>query len=270
MWIGGETVKKILVIEEQAQMRNLFLEFLKAKGFYTISAENGRVGVQQAQEQLPDLIICEITISELNGYEVLTTLRTDPVTAIIPFIFLTAKANRTDIRKGMELGANDYLTKPCTLEELFGAIAAQLEKQTVLRQCHAVQSQPAPKPAFADSATFAVAPLLNLASHPSLIEVFRFIEANYQRPIALCDVAQAVGYSPAYLTNLTRRHTGQTVQRWIIERRMAAARSLLLETNQGMEQIATRVGYHHVVHFFRQFRQLHGTTPQAWRSAHRN
>ena len=263
-------MKKILVIEEQAHMRNLFLEFLNAKGFYTVSAENGRVGVQQAQDELPDLIICEIMIPELNGYDVLTTLRQEPVTAIIPFIFLTAKANRSDIRKGMELGANDYLTKPCTVEELFRAIAAQLEKQTVLRQCLAVQSQPAPKPAFADSKTFAPAPVLNMASHPSLIEVFRFIEANYQQPIALCDVSQAVGYSPAYLTNLTRRHTGQTVQRWIIERRMAAARSLLLETNEVVEQIATKVGYNHVVHFFRQFRQLHGTTPQAWRSAHRN
>ena len=118
-------MKKILVIEEQAHMRNLFLEFLNAKGFYTVSAENGRVGVQQAQDELPDLIICEIMIPELNGYDVLTTLRQEPVTAIIPFIFLTAKANRSDIRKGMELGANDYLTKPCTVEELFRAIAAQ-------------------------------------------------------------------------------------------------------------------------------------------------
>lgn len=261
-------MKKILVIEAQAIIRNLFLECLKDKGFYTISAENGKVGVKQAQEHLPDLIICEIMIPELNGYGVLTTLRQDPVTAIIPFIFVTTKANRTDLRKAMELGANDYLIKPCKLEELLRAIAAQLEKHNVLRQWYTAQSQPVPAQS-ADRKRPAT-PQLNLPSNSPLSDVFRFIEANYHRSIALGDVAQAVGYSPAYLTNLTRRQTGRTVQRWIIEHRMAAARSLLLETDQVVEQIAETVGYHHAVHFFRQFRQLHGTTPQAWRSAHRN
>jgi YesN/AraC family two-component response regulator len=267
-----ETVKKILVIEDDVPTRNLFVRGLKAKGFYTISAENGRVGIQQAQEQLPDLIICDIMMPELDGYGVLTILRQDPVTAIIPFIFVSAKENRPDLRKGMELGANDYLIKPCTLEELLRAVTAQLEKQTILQQWYAAKIEPqlVAAPPSAEKVTFAAAPQLSLPSEPPLSEVFRFIEANYHRPIALGDVAQAVGYSPAYLTSLTRRQTGQTVQRWIIERRMAAARSLLLETDQIVEQIATQVGYHNAVHFFRQFRQLHGTTPQAWRSLHRN
>ncbi len=267
---GEERVKKILVIEDQAPTRTFFLKGLKAKGFYPISAENGRIGIQQARKQLPDLIVCDIMMPELNGYGVLTMLRQDPTTAIIPFIFVTAKEDRTEYRKGMELGADDYLTKPCTLEELFRAIAAQLEKQTVLQQWYAAQQEPVPEPPSADTATFADVPEFILPSDPPLSEVFRFIEANYHRPIALGDVAQAVGYSPAYLTNLTRRQTGQTVQRWIIERRMAAARSLLLETDQVVEQIATQLGYQHSVHFFRQFRQFHGTTPQAWRSANRS
>jgi YesN/AraC family two-component response regulator len=262
-------VKKILVIEDEVLTRNLFLNGLKAKGFYTISAENGRVGVQQAREQLPDVIVCGIMIPELNGYRVLTALRQDPATAIIPVIFVTAKGSRTDLRKAMELGANDYLTKPCTLEELVRAITAQLEKQTLLQQWYAAQSQPVPKPPSIDTATSPAASVSSFPSNPKLREVFRFIEANYHRPIALGDVAQAVGYSPAYLTNLMRRQTGQTVQRWIIERRMAAARSLLLETDQVVEQIAAKVGYLNTVHFFRQFRQLHGTTPQAWRSNNR-
>lgn len=263
-------MKKILVIDHQANSRNLFLEGLKTRGFYTISAENGRVGIQLAREQLPDLIVCEIIIPGIDGYTVLTTLRQDPATAIIPFIFVTAKGERCDRRRAMELGANDYLTKPCTLKELVRAIAIQLEKQTLLQQWYAAKSQPVPEPSSTDSATFADVPHLLWPSDPPLKEVFSFIEANYHRAIALGDVAQAVGYSPAYLTSLTRRQTGQTVKRWIIERRMAAARSLLLETDQFVEQIATQVGYHHVVHFFRQFRQLHGTTPQAWRIAHRS
>ncbi len=296
---------KILVIEDEARTRNYFLKNLEAEGFYAIGAENGRVGVQQAREQLPDLIICGIAISELDGYGVLTALRQDPATAIIPFIFVTAKRTRANLRKGMELGANDFLTKPCTLEELLKAIAAQLEKQTVLRQWYTAQLQPVPEPPSTDAksivpevkeairgtpsaehttallkvvrggsqelqtATFAAAPQSSFPSNPKLREVFRFINANYHRSITLGDVAQAVGYSPAYLTNLMRRETGQTVQRWIIDYRMEAARSLLLETDQVVEQIAAKVGYNNAVHFFRQFRQLHGTTPQVWRSENR-
>ncbi|HAJ64177.1 MAG TPA: DNA-binding response regulator [Cyanobacteria bacterium UBA8543] len=268
--MGEETVKKILVIDHQANSRDFFLEGLKAHGFDTISADNGRVGVQRAREELPNLIICDIMMPQLSGYGVLTTLRQDPSTAIIPFIFVTTKGYRSHLRRAMELGANDYLTKPCTIEQLVKAIAVQLKKQTLLEQWYAAQPQPVPQPSSTGPITFATVPQLNLPSDPPLSEVFRFIEANYHQAIALCDVAQAVGYSPAYLTSLTRRQTGQTVQRWIIERRMAAARSLLLETNQVVEQIAAQVGYHHVVHFFRQFRQLHGTTPHAWRIAHRH
>ncbi|GAB4196093.1 MAG: hypothetical protein Fur006_43220 [Coleofasciculaceae cyanobacterium] len=259
----------ILVIEDETHTRNFFLESLKERGFYTIGAENGQVGLQQAREQLPDLIICGI-MPERDGYSVLTALRKVPITAIIPFIFVSNKATRTDLRKAMKLGANDYLTKTCTLEELLRAITAQLEKQAVLRQCYALQSQPIQNTPFTETAIRATATQSIFPSDAKLNKVFCFIESNYHLSITLGDVAQAVGYSPAYLTNLTRRQTGQTVQRWIIERRMAAARSLLLETDQVVEQIATKVGYHNSVHFFRQFRQFHGTTPQAWRISHRN
>jgi YesN/AraC family two-component response regulator len=205
---------------------------------------------------------------ELDGYGVLTTLRQDPATAIIPFIFLTAKTTKTELRQGMELGADDYLTKPCTAEELLGAIAARLEKQAALRQWCAVESQqvPVPPPAAPERPTASQA---IFPSNSHLSEVFNFIEANYHQPIGLCDVAQAVGYSPAYLTNLVGRQTGRTVNRWIVERRMAEACSLLRETNQSVDGIAESVGYLSAGYFFRQFRQYHGTTPQVWRNAQR-
>ncbi len=104
-------------------------------------------------------------------------------------------------------------------------------------------------------------------SIPKLQEVFIFIETNYHQAITLSDVAAVVGYSPAYLTNLVRRQTGKTVQKWIIERRMAEVRLLLLSTSQTIEEIGSRVGYQNMVHFFRQFRQKHGTTPQLWRKS---
>lgn len=104
-----------------------------------------------------------------------------------------------------------------------------------------------------------------LASRPLLTRVFRFIEAHYAEPISLRHVAAAVGHARAYLTSLVRRETGRTVQAWIVERRMAEARYLLLETDQPVRLIATGVGYRYPGHFIRQFRTLHGTTPEAWR-----
>jgi len=263
----AEMMKRILVIEDREETRNLFLKSLKAKGFQTISAENGLVGIQRAKQQLPDLIVCEIMMSQLDGYDVLTTLHQEPDTAIIPFIFITAKETRVDLRKGMELGADDCLAKPCTVDELIRAISARLAKQAVLRQWLAA-SQLTSEPPASDTAIVA-ASQPSFPSVPQLSEVFDFIEANYHKPIDLSDVAKAVGYSPAYLTDLVRRQTGQTVHRWIVSRRMAKACSLLLETNQTVEQITEAVGYRYAGCFFRQFRQSFGMTPQAWRSAQR-
>lgn len=256
-------MKKILVIEDEAITRNLFLDSLKAEGFCVIGAENGRIGVQQAREQLPDLVICDIKMPELDGYGVLTKLRQDPATAIIPFIFLTAKVAKTERRQGMQLGADDYLTKPSTVEELLEAIAVRLEKQNALQQCYAAKFQQSPEPTAPNTKT--ATPQSIFPSIPQLSEVFNFIETNYHQRITLTDVAQAVGYSPAYLTNRVGSQTGQTVNRWIVERRMAAARSLLEETNQSIEQIAATVGYQNSCHFSRQFRQYHNMTPQGWR-----
>ena len=262
-------MKKILVIEDRAVTRNLLLECLEAEGFYAIGAENGLVGIQQVQKELPDLILCEIMMPQLDGYSVLTRLRQDPASATIPFIFVTTKATRADFRKGMELGADDYLTKPCTVDELLKAIATRLEKQTTLQQWFAASAQPVLKPSITDITSQTALKSL-LPSVPQLRKVFDFIETNYHQPITVEEVAQVFGYSATYLTNLVQKQTGQSLYRWIVSRRMAQARSLLLETDQTVEQIAQEVGYHHAVHFFRQFRQHHGTTPQVWRSQHRS
>jgi len=145
---------------------------------------------------------------------------------------------------------------------------ARLEEQDTLRQRWAAESQQTSEPPAAKT-TRAAAPRSIFPASSQFAEVFDFIEANYHQPIGLCDVAEAVGYSSAYLTDLVHRQTGQPVNRWIAERRMAAARSLLLETKQTVNQIAEAVGYQHEGHFFRQFRQYHGTTPQAWRNEQR-
>ena len=119
---------KILVIEDEETVRENILELLDAEGFEALSAENGRIGLDLAQQQLPDLILCDVRMPELDGYGVLTALRSEAETATIPFMFLTAKAAKTDLSYGLELGANAYITKPFTLTELLDAIAAQIEK----------------------------------------------------------------------------------------------------------------------------------------------
>ncbi|MEH2305056.1 response regulator transcription factor [Nostoc sp.] len=270
-----ESSNKILVIEDDHVTRDLYLKGLKAKGFDTISANNGLAGIQQAQECIPDLVICDITMPDMDGYSVLSTLRQDPLTAIIPFIFLTGSSNKADVRKAMELGADDYLTKPSTLDELLRAIAIRLQKQATLQYWWAMKFEKAPKSVFVDNTLDAIAPeeptILSKSIFPSipqLKEVFDFIEAHYHQGITLCDVAVAVGYSPAYLTNRVARQTGETVNCWIVKRRMAGARFLLQNNNQTIEKIAKALGYQDVSHFSRQFRQHHDLPPQAWRKQH--
>ncbi|MEH2096274.1 response regulator transcription factor [Nostoc sp.] len=275
-----ESSNKILVIEDDNVTRDLYLKGLKAKGFDTISANNGLAGIQQVQECIPDLVICDITMPDMDGYSVLSTLRQDPLTAIIPFIFLTGSSNKADVRKAMELGADDYLTKPSTLDELLRAIAIRLQKQATLQNWCTMKSEKALKSVFADNTSGAIAPVETtdkettipsqsiFPSIPQLKEVFDFIEAHYHQGITLCDVAVAVGYSPAYLTNRVARQTGETVNCWIVKRRMAGARFLLQNDNQTVEKIAKALGYQDVSHFSRQFRQHHGLPPQAWRKQH--
>ncbi len=122
-------MRKILIIEDEDAIREDIVEILSHAKFDTINAENGFLGVQLAKQHQPDLIICDIMMPGLDGYEVLEALRQEPTTAIIPFIFLTAKAERADLRRGMNLGADDYLIKPIGQAELLEAIASRLDKQ---------------------------------------------------------------------------------------------------------------------------------------------
>lgn len=124
-------MKKVLLIEDNTDIRENTGEILSLAGYEVITAQNGKVGVQLAQEQLPDLIICDIMMPELDGYGVLHILSNSPETARIPFIFLTAKTEKSDIRKGMELGADDYLTKPFSDTELLNAIGTRLKKHAI-------------------------------------------------------------------------------------------------------------------------------------------
>ena len=126
--------KKILLIEDNEELRENTSEILELDGFKVITASNGKKGVELAISEVPDLIICDIMMPELDGYGVLHMLSKNENTADIPFIFLTAKAERGDFRKGMEMGADDYITKPFDDMELLNAIESRFKKVESLKK----------------------------------------------------------------------------------------------------------------------------------------
>ena len=121
-------MKRMLVIEDEPEMRRNLLTILRLEKFAAFSAENGTAGLEQARRIRPDLIICDVMMPGLDGYGLLKALRAAPHTANIPFIFLTARGERPDVRAGMNLGADDYLVKPFHIDELYACIERQLNR----------------------------------------------------------------------------------------------------------------------------------------------
>ena len=133
--------KTILVIDDNTDIRENTAEILDLAGYKTVTAENGKKGVETAIREKPNLIVCDIMMPELDGYGVLHLLRKNADTQNIPFIFLTAKTERNDFRKGMEMGADDYVTKPFEDIELLNAIEVRLKKSEVLNNQYPASAQ---------------------------------------------------------------------------------------------------------------------------------
>ena len=134
---------KILVIEDELNVRENIVDLLEAEDFEVFSTENGILGIMWAQENVPDLVISDVMMPGMNGYEVLAQMRELPNTELTPFIFLTAMSDKDDIRQGMELGADDYLTKPFTRDELLNSITSRLLRQAKLMKQYNEEHQKA-------------------------------------------------------------------------------------------------------------------------------
>jgi DNA-binding response OmpR family regulator len=111
-------MKKVLVIEDETPIRDNLRRFLSLEGYLVVTAENGAVGVELARREVPDLVFCDVMMPELNGYQVLSIMQGDPRLAGIPFVFLTASAEKENMVQGLALGAWAYVTKPFDLAEL--------------------------------------------------------------------------------------------------------------------------------------------------------
>lgn len=196
-------MKKILVIEDEPEMRRNLLTILKLEKFQPLGAENGRTGLAAVQRDKPDLILCDVMMPELDGHEVLDALRKDETTAAIPFIFLTARGEKEDLRSGMNLGADDYLTKPVARLDLLEAIHARLLRAEQ-------QAQQKFKPDFSS-----FAPLLKLGLTPRVAEALLWVAQGKTNG----DIASILGISESTV----KKHLLEIFQTLGVETRSAAA-----------------------------------------------
>jgi DNA-binding NarL/FixJ family response regulator len=196
-------MKKILVIEDEPEMRRNIVTILRLEHFQPIAAENGRIGVELARKEKPDLILCDVMMPEMDGHAVLQALRADDDLATIPFLFLTAKGEKSDVRSGMNLGADDYLTKPVAKADLLNAIRARFERQ---RQ----QARPQFLPNF-DSHT----PLLSLGLTPRVAEVLLWVAQGKTNP----EIATILGISD----QTVKKHLMEIFEVLGVETRTAAS-----------------------------------------------
>jgi DNA-binding NarL/FixJ family response regulator len=195
-------MKKIVVIEDEPEMRRNLLLMLKFAKFQGVGAENGKIGLRLIAAEKPDLVLCDIMMPEMDGYRVLQCLREQPETAEIPFIFLTAKGERVDQRCGMNLGADDYLTKPVTESDLLAAIDARLRRAEQQRQQEF-------KPDFSSAD-----PLLKLGLTPRVAEVLLWASQGKTNS----DIATILGISESTV----KKHMLEVFEKLGVETRSAA------------------------------------------------
>jgi DNA-binding NarL/FixJ family response regulator len=196
-------MKKILVIEDDSEMRRNIVIVLRLEQYQPIAAENGRVGVELAKREKPDLILCDVMMPELDGYGVLKALHEDTNTALTPFIFLTAKGEKDDLRSGMNLGADDYLTKPVAQADLLKAIEVRLRRS---EQQHAQWEF---KPDFSSHE-----PLVKFGLTPRAAEVLLWVAQGK----ANADIGAILGMSESTV----KKHLVEIFDKLGVENRSAA------------------------------------------------
>src|SRR3954452_7977259 len=195
-------MKRILVIEDEPEMRRNITALLRFHEYEPIQAENGRAGVELARREKPDLILCDVMMPELDGYGVLEALQKDAALALIPFVFLTAKGDKDDLRSGMNLGADDYLTKPVANADLLQAIDARLRR-------YQRQANREFKPDFSSAQ-----PLLKLGLTPRATETLLWLCQGKTNP----DIATILGITESTV----KKHVQEIFEKLGVETRGAA------------------------------------------------
>jgi DNA-binding NarL/FixJ family response regulator len=202
---------RILVVEDERPMRRNLVTILKMESFEVLEAEDGRKGIAAAREHRPDLILCDITMPGLDGHGVLRELRTDPRTAGIPLVFLTARGQKNDFRTGMNLGADDYLVKPVQVEELLQAIKTRLRRRQQI--VPPVKPKREPSPAM----------LIDLGLSPREADVLFWLAQGKSNP-EICMLIEL------RLTTV-KKHVERILQKLGVENRTSAAAAAIEKMN---------------------------------------
>src|SRR5882724_4307156 len=195
-------MRKILVIEDEPEMRRNIATLLRYRDYQPIEAENGRKGIELARREKPDLILCDVMMPELDGYGVLQALQQDATLRLIPFVFLTAKGDKDDLRSGMNLGADDYLTKPVANADLVQAIETRLRR-------HQQQAKREFKPDFSSAQ-----PLLKLGLTPRAAETLLWLSQGKTNS----DIAMILGITESTI----KKHVQEIFEKLGVETRGAA------------------------------------------------
>jgi len=210
-------MKKVLVIEDEPEMRRNLATILRLERFQPLTASDGESGISAARKEAPDLVLCDVMMPGKNGHEVLRELHNDPATMHIPFIFLTAKGERGDVRSGMNLGADDYLTKPVDKADLLRAIRTRLARAEQLGRVEFA-------PNF-DS----FEPLLALGLSPRVAEVLLWVAQGKTN----ADIGTILGISESTV----KKHLLEIFQQLSVETRSAATlRALEVLTGPGVRK----------------------------------
>lgn len=234
-------MSNILVIEDEQYLRATIVQTLEFEGFNVFSAGNGRFGVQLAQEHRPDLILCDILMPELDGYGVLAEIRSDPRTAAIPFIFLTSKTTRQDLRQGMDRGADDYLTKPFEVEDLLSAIRARLEKRQTLSELTTTQIEDLCLHLSSSLPHEFRTPLNDISGEAQYLQAFSAELAG--QPAKILEIGQALKQSVQRLERLVENYllyTDLTLAKYLPERTNRYAEKELIESKTVIAYMAKR------------------------------
>jgi YesN/AraC family two-component response regulator len=239
---------KLLVVDDDEDFRDTLLDWLSLAGHDVTLAADGAEALDRVTWETFDVVVTDLKMPNLDGLGMLKRLK--EVAPDVPVIFLSGEATKSDVIEALREGRSfDFLEKPLPdLAHLTDAIERALSAR--------------PRRAVTVSAAAGV-------EDPLVAQILAYLESRLAEGISLRDVADAFGYSPAHITALVRQATGRAVMPWLVEMRIARAKRLLTETDMAVTQVAAAVGLGDPSYFSRQFRQVAGMTPMAWREAAR-
>lgn len=242
-------MNSIAIIEDNAEIRQVLTDLLNINGYKTYTAIDGTDGLQLIKDAKPDLIISDIMMPNMDGYEMLQNLRTDPDLQHIPVIFLTARVLQSDMLKGLEFGANDYITKPFEFKEL----TLKIKNLLKLRQDTLNLAYSSPKKVHVES-----------QDHRFLKEVNMAIEGRISDvDLHLTDLAEILEISTSSLQKKLKKIAGKSVSQYVREYRLKRSMDLIRLNFGSLSEISEKTGFRNLSYFSRSFKEYYGHSPSS-------